>query len=111
MQVETLDAASLYEFFVCADLSSDLPHLPTEIKQYICDYTCYGFFCYHGCSRVMWKRFGRGGKPCCFCSDERPVQEVYTHKIGIGEKKKTKNRYEYYCIVCKRLVGTKQQPK
>ncbi|SPN79339.1 Hypothetical protein ZAZAV_276 [Cedratvirus Zaza IHUMI] len=114
MQVETLEACSLFEFFVCADmshLSSELPELPVEIKQYICDYTCYGFFCYHGCSKVMWKRFGKGGKRCCACSDERPVQEVYTCKDAWGKKRETKDRYENYCIICKRLAERGQGPK
>ncbi|SHO33318.1 Hypothetical protein BQ3484_250 [Cedratvirus A11] len=111
MQVETLEACSLFEFFVCADMSSDLPELPVEIKQYICDYTCYGFFCYHGCSKVMWKRFGKGGKKCCFCSDERPVKDVYTCKDAWGKKRETKDRYENYCIICKRLAERGQGPK
>ncbi|SPN79463.1 Hypothetical protein BRZCDTV_361 [Brazilian cedratvirus IHUMI] len=88
-----------YEFFMGCDHSPELPCLPPEIKVHIYKYVCT---CNHGCSN--------GKKLCCFCSDKRPVEEVYIYKDGKGLKK-TKQRWTYYCPVCKKLGQRGKGPK
>ncbi|QIN54340.1 hypothetical protein [Cedratvirus kamchatka] len=90
---------SLYEFFVCSELSYELPRLPDEIKFYIQSYVCS---CSHGCSKQS--------KKCCFCSDKRPIEEMYVYKDGKGLKK-TKQRWLHYCPVCKKLGQRGKGPK
>ncbi|SHO33319.1 Hypothetical protein BQ3484_251 [Cedratvirus A11] len=94
-----LQKKSLCEFFVYSDLNSELPHLPDEIKSYIHSYVCS---CSHGCAKA--------GKKCCFCSDKRPVEEMYVYKDGKGLKK-TKQRHLHYCPVCKKLAQRGKGPK
>ena len=76
---------SVREFFVCSELSGELPFLPNEVKTLIHDYVCT---CSHGCAKQ--------GKKCCFCSDRRPIEEMYVYKDGKGLKK-TKQRHLHYC--------------
>nr|WIL04097.1 hypothetical protein Clen_167 [Cedratvirus lena]WIL04710.1 hypothetical protein Cduv_230 [Cedratvirus duvanny] len=92
------DYLSLYEFFVCADLSPDLPKLPDEIKLIISSCT---LSCLHGCAKVMWQKFGKIKHRCCICSNEQAVEEVCKYNNRSLAVKKTNERFQEHCIICK----------
>ncbi|SPN79465.1 Hypothetical protein BRZCDTV_362 [Brazilian cedratvirus IHUMI] len=96
--IETLDVYALYEFFVCADLSSELPKLPDEIKLIISSRT---LSCLHGCSETLWYRFGKIKQRCCICRNKEAIDELCKYHNRSLVVKKTNERFQEHCIICK----------